>query len=101
MILTRKKLKQMAQLEHGSDLDSLKTAAMFKLERKWKANIIQLLDARVAGVVLAKKYGIDPSMVSRWRKKFGIVPMTNNCLNCNTPYAVAYSQCPYCGERKP
>ncbi len=101
MTLTKKKFKQMVQLEHGSDLDSLKTSAMFKLERQWHENIIQLLDPRQAGKVLAKKYGVSEAVISRWRKKFGLVPRTNNCLNCNTPYAVAYSQCPYCGERKP
>ncbi len=101
MTLTKKKLKEMVQLERGSELDSLKTAAMFKLERQWQVSIVTLLDARVAGIVLAKKYGVDPSMISRWRKRFGIVLQTNKCLNCHTPFAVAYRQCPYCGVMKP
>ncbi len=101
MSLTKKKFKEMVQLEHGSELDKLKTAAMFQLERKWQANIIQLLDARQAGKVLAKKYDLDEATISRWRMKFGLVPLTNKCLECHTPYAVAYTQCPYCGARKP
>ena len=101
MTLTKKKFKEMAQLERGSNLDSLKTKAMFQLERKYQVNIIQLLDGRQAGRVLAKKYELSEAVISRWRKKFGIVLLTNHCLNCHTPYAVAYTQCPYCGERKP
>ena len=98
MVLTKRKLKELIQLERGSDLDSRKTAMMFKLERKYQRSIIELLDASESGKVLGDRYGVTEGCISRWRKRFGIVPIHGKCKNCNNYFPSSYKECPHCRQ---
>ena len=66
-------LKRLVELERDQGTDEyLKTADMFRLERKFKQPIRQLLAPGIRGKVLAVKYGVSESVISRWRKRLGI-----------------------------
>ena len=54
--------------------DVVKTAMMYRLERKYKKDIRWLLNPdRGSGRTLAIKYAVTESAISIWRKKLGIV----------------------------
>ena len=67
-------LRRQVELDRGqSKNEYLKTAAMFRLERRFNQNIYYLLDQkRGSGKTLAVKYGINEATISKWRKKLGI-----------------------------
>jgi hypothetical protein len=67
-------LRRRVQLEQGqSKGEELKTAEMFRLERRFGADIYTLLAQRQGtGDKLAKKYGVTKSVISKWRKRLGI-----------------------------
>ena len=53
--------------------DTLKTAEMLRLELRYQVDIAVLLSPnRGTGRVLAEKYGVSESVISRWRKRLGI-----------------------------
>ena len=72
-------LTRRVELERGqSQGEYLKTASMFRLERKFNKNIYALLAISAGtGKVLAKKYDVDASLISRWRKRLGIINVPN------------------------
>ena len=54
--------------------EELKTATMYRLERKFGKDIYVLLDGDTGtGKALAKRYGVSEAVISRWRGKLGIV----------------------------
>lgn len=67
-------LRRRVELERGlSKGEDLKTAAMYRLERKFGLSIWDLLVASAGpGYVLAKRYGVSKSAISKWRKRLGI-----------------------------
>ena len=77
--LTKKRLKEIINLERGTDIDNIKTKKMFQLERQYQVSILELLDATVSGRVLGSKYGLSEGCISRWRKRFGVVPVHREC----------------------
>jgi len=96
--LTKSKLKALINLEHGGSIDKLKTARMFQLEREYQVSIVELLDGTVSGRVLGQRYKLTEGCISRWRKRFGIVPVHKNCYYCNGEFASSSKVCPYCGK---
>ncbi|KKM97883.1 hypothetical protein LCGC14_1163550 [marine sediment metagenome] len=53
--------------------EELKTAAMYRLERRFGEDIYALLaQKRGTGEVLAKRYKVSESVLSKWRAKLGI-----------------------------
>ena len=66
-------LRRLVDLERSQGQDEyLKTADMFRLERKFKQPIRKLLAPGTTGKKLAVKYGVSESVISRWRKRLGI-----------------------------
>lgn len=74
MSISKSELRRRVQRENGTTKgEELKTAAMFRLEHKFKADIYQLLaQAAGKGRYLARKYGVSESNISRWRTRLGI-----------------------------
>ena len=72
-------LKRNVELERGQSVgEYLKTAVMFRLERKYNRSIYVLLSvSEGTGKALAKRYGVDASLISKWRKRLGIVDIPN------------------------
>lgn len=53
--------------------EELKTAAMYRLEHQFGQDITILLAEKAGlGRVLAKRYSVTESVISKWRKKLGI-----------------------------
>ena len=53
--------------------EALKTAAMYRLEHQHGQDISILLAEKAGlGKVLARKYGVTESVISKWRSKLGI-----------------------------
>lgn len=55
------------------DSDPRKTREMKMIEAAWGQSIEQLLSADQKGVDVARKIGVTPACVSRWRDRLGIV----------------------------
>ena len=75
MSISLAEIKRRVEAEQAPVLgEELKTAAMYRIERKFGADIYVLLAAsRGTGRVLARRYGVSESVVSKWRSKLGIV----------------------------
>ncbi len=67
-------LRRQVRLESGLTRgEDLKTATMYRLERRFGQSIYELLAPTAGlGAVLAKRYGVTESVISKWRKKLGI-----------------------------
>lgn len=68
-------LRRRVQAEQAPVLgEELKTAAMYRLDRKFSEDIYALLaPGRGTGKVLGKRYGVSESVISKWRAKLGIL----------------------------
>ena len=67
-------LRRRVQAEQAIVLgEELKTAAMYRLERRMGEDIYSLLaPGRGIGKALGKRYGVSESVISKWRAKLGI-----------------------------
>ena len=73
---TLTRLREQLRLERGLEdtADGAKTAAMFRLERKFGQDIRVLLVslAGETGIQVAARLSVSPAAVSKWRKRLGI-----------------------------
>ena len=70
---TYKSIKQHTLLELGQDSDSIKTGMMFRLERKFRCSIQELLQSNGDTLkTVGNRLGINYSTASKWRKRFSI-----------------------------
>ena len=60
-------------IREADTIEKLKTAEMFRLERRFGASIYDLLAPKgETGKELGKRFGVSESVISRWRKRLGI-----------------------------
>ena len=100
MVLTKRKMRQLVDLERSSVLDRDKTAMMFQLERRFGSDIVSMLDGHYNGDALAKNLGVDKSTISKWRKRFNISVVTKGCFWCGMRIADADKICGYCETKQ-
>ena len=70
-------MRRQTELELGTDTrDHLKTAEMFRLERKFRVNIFELLAVTSeTGAALSHRLGVSEAVISKWRKRLKIGPI--------------------------
>ena len=98
---SRKQIKKFISLERGIEVDKLKTARMFMLEREWQQDICELLDGTQNGLTLAHKYCVTEACISKWRKRLGIQPIHQVCPGCGRTMPLAQKVCGFCGGELP
>lgn len=65
-------------------MDDAKTALMFRLERQFGRDILELISSKgLRGIALARNLGVSEATISLWRKRLGVTTRYHHRAKAN------------------